>query len=63
MNVTQHIRQLESAGFSEETLDRAIALAGADRLAYQMLHQAVIRQGLSPVEAVRSLEFQCSESI
>ena len=41
MNVTQHIRQLEAIGFTEENLDRAIALAGANRLAYQMLHHAV----------------------
>ena len=40
MNVTQHIRQLEAIGFTEENLDRAIALAGANRLAYQMLHHA-----------------------
>ena len=32
MNVTQHIRRLEAVGFTEETLDRAIVLAGADRL-------------------------------
>ena len=63
MNVTQHIRKLESVGFTEETLDRAIALAGADRLAYQMLHQAVMRRGLSPADALRSLESERPERI
>ncbi len=56
MNVTQNIRQLESVGFCEETLDRAIALAGANRMAYQLLRQAVADRGLTPVDAVRSLE-------
>ena len=56
MDVTRHIRQLEAAGFTEETLDRAIALAGANRLAYQMLHQAVTSRGLTPADAVRFLE-------
>ena len=63
MNVTQHIRQLEAVGFSEETLDRAIALAGANRLAYQMLHHAVTSRGLSPVDALRSLESEQPERI
>ena len=58
MNVTQHIRQLEAVGFAEETLDRAIALAGADRLAYQMLHR-----GMSPADALRSLEAERPERI
>ena len=56
MDVTRHIRQLEAAGFTEEILDRAIALAGANRLAYQMLHQAVTSRGMTPADAVRSLE-------
>lgn len=56
MNITQNIRQLELLGFSEDTLDRAIALAGADRLAYQLLHQAVTDGGLTPLAAVQSLE-------
>ena len=63
MNVTQHIRQLEAVGFSEETLDRAIALAGANRLAYQMLHHAVTSRGLSPADALRSLESEQPERI
>ena len=63
MNVTQHIRQLEAVGFSEETLDRATALAGADRLAYQMLHHAVTSRGMSPADALRSLESEQPERI
>ena len=63
MNVTKHIRQLEAIGFAEETLDRAIALAGADRLAYQMLRHAVTSRGLSPADALRSLESERPERI
>ena len=63
MNVTQHIRQLEAVGFLEETLDRAIALAGANRLAYQMLHHAVTSRGMSPADALRSLEAERPERI
>ena len=63
MDVTRHIRQLEAAGFTEEILDRAIALAGANRLAYQMLHQAVTLRGLSPAEALRVLEADRSANI
>ena len=63
MNVTQHIRQLEAVGFSEETLDRAIALAGANRLAYQVLHHAVTSRGMSPADALRSLESEQPERI
>ena len=63
MNVTQHIRQLEAIGFSAEILDRAIALAGANRLAYQTLHQAVTSRGLSPADALRALESERPERI
>ena len=63
MNVTQHVRQLEAVGFTEENLDRAIALAGANRLAYQMLHHAVTSRGLSPADALRSLESEQPERI
>ena len=63
MNVTQHIRRLEAVGFTEETLDRAIALAGANRLAYQMLHHAVTSRGMSPADALRSLEAERPERI
>ena len=63
MNVTQHIRQLEAVGFSAEVLDRAVALAGADRLTYQMLHQAVTSRGLTPADALRTLESERLERI
>ena len=63
MNVTRHIRRLEAVGFTEETLDRAIVLAGADRLAYQMLHHAVTSRGMSPADALRSLESERPERI
>ena len=63
MNVTQHISRLEEVGFTEETLDRAIVLAGADRLAYQMLHHAVASRGMSPADALRSLEAERPERI
>ena len=63
MNVTQHIRRLEAVGFSEATLDRAIALAGANRLAYQVLHHAVTSRGMSPADALRSLESEQPERI
>ena len=63
MNVTQHIRQLEAIGIAEETLDRATALAGADRLAYQMLRHAVTSRGLRPADALRSLESERPERI
>ena len=56
MDITQHIRQLEAAGFREDLLDRAVALCGASRLIYEGLYNAVVRQGLSPEEAIRIME-------
>lgn len=56
MNITRHIRQLEQLGFSEETLDRAIALAGGSRLAYLALCTAVEREAMSPEAALRAVE-------
>ncbi|MDO4316157.1 MAG: hypothetical protein Q4C45_10280 [Oscillospiraceae bacterium] len=50
------MRQLETMGFTEEILDRAIAAAGASRLAYLALTRAVTDQGMSPAEALRTLE-------
>ncbi len=55
MNVMEELRQLERLGFAEETLDRAVAMAGASRLAYRMLHQAVA-QGRTPAEALGDVE-------
>lgn len=56
MDVTAHMRQLEAMGFTGETLDRAIAAAGASRLAYLTLIRAVANQGMSPAEALHILE-------
>ena len=63
MNVTLFSCQLKAVGFTEENLDRAIALAGANRLAYQMLHHAVTSRGLSPADALCSLESEQPERI
>lgn len=51
MDVTEHMRQLEAMGFAGETLDRAVAVAGASRLAYLALARAV-EEGMSPAEAL-----------
>lgn len=51
----EHMRQLEAMGFTGETLDRAISAAGASRMAYQALYQAVENQGMSPEEALHTL--------
>lgn len=56
MNVMEQIQRLEAAGFSEELLDRAVAMAGANRFHYRVLCQAVEEKGLSPIEALRRLE-------
>lgn len=56
MNVMRYMRQLESAGFAGETLDRAVALAGASRIIYMALYHAVADQGLSPEAALRTVE-------
>lgn len=50
------IRQLERAGFSEELLDRAVALAGGQRMVYAALCGAVERQAMTPEEALRTVE-------
>lgn len=60
MDVTQYMRRLEALGFTAETLDRAMATAGANRLAYLELCQTVEHQGLCPAEALRVLEERCS---
>ena len=56
MNVMPYLRQLEAAGFSPEQLDRAVVLAGASRMRYQALCEAVKLQGLTPMEALQALE-------
>ena len=56
MDIMPYMRQLEAAGFREELLDRAVALAGADRMRYRRLCSAVTEQGLLPREAIAALE-------
>lgn len=56
MDVTNEVRRLEAAGFRQETLDRAITFAGANRLRYRTLFQAVACQGMTPEEALRAAE-------
>lgn len=62
MDVTEHMRRLEAMGFAGETLDRAIAAAGASRLAYLALAQAVEDRGMSPAEALGVLERPAASS-
>lgn len=52
MDVTGQIRQLELAGFAEDELDHAVALAGSRRLVYAALLRE-IRRGARPKEALR----------
>ena len=56
LDIMPYMQQLEAAGFREELLDRAVALAGADRLIYRRLCSAVTENGLRPVEALSALE-------
>lgn len=56
MNVMPYLQKLETIGFSEELLDRAIVVAGANRLRYTALYEAVAQEGLAPVEALELLE-------
>ena len=56
MNVMQHVRQLEKLGFDREILDRAVALAGSDRLVYSALCQAVEQANMTPTMAVAEVE-------
>lgn len=56
MNITKQIRQLERAGFSGETLDRAIALAGGSRLIYLALCGAVEQRSMTPASALAAVE-------
>ena len=56
LDIMPYMRQLEAAGFREELLDRAVALAGADRLIDRRLCSAVTENGLRPVEALSALE-------
>lgn len=56
MNVTKQVLRLEQAGFSGETLDRAISVAGSRRLVYLALCGAVEQQDMEPAEALQAVE-------
>ncbi len=56
MDITPYMRRLEELGFADETLDRAIAGAGADRMCYLALCRAVEHGNMLPAEAVLALE-------
>ena len=51
-----YLRQLEAAGFSPEQLDQAGVRAGASRMRYRALREAVELQGLTPLEALQVME-------
>ena len=52
VNIIPLMQELEAVGFREELLDRAVALAGADRLLYRRLCRAVSEGGMAPQEAL-----------
>lgn len=56
MNVTPYLRKLEAAGYTGELLDRAVVLAGGNRLLYQRLWKAVDEQCMTPAAALHALE-------
>lgn len=63
MDVTQNMRKLEALGFREDTLYRAVALAGASRVAYAALYQAVTSMGLTPEAAIQAVESAMSNCL
>lgn len=56
MDITDQVQRLYAAGFRDELLDRAVVLAGARRLVYSALYDAVMIQGMTPEEALQSVE-------
>ena len=56
MDITEQANRLNRVGFRRELLDHAVALSGAQRLIYNELYDAVATRGLSPQEALRSVE-------
>ena len=60
MDIMPYMRQLGAAGFREELLDRAVALAGADRLLYRRLCRAVSEGGMAPGEALDTVKRELS---
>ena len=55
MDITREAHRLHCVGFREELLDRAVALAGAQRLMYTALYEAVTVRGLSPEAALQAV--------
>lgn len=60
MNIIPFMRELEAAGFQGELLDRAVALAGANRLLYRRLCSAVSEGGMVPRDALDAVERELS---
>ena len=60
MNIIPLMQELEAVGFWEELLDRAVALAGADRLLYRRLCRAVSEGGMAPGEALDTVKWELS---
>lgn len=56
MDITDHAQRLYEAGFREELLDRAVVLAGAQRMLYHALYDAVTIHGMSQEEALNAVE-------
>lgn len=54
------MQELEAVGFREELLDRAVAMAGADRLLYRRLCCAVSEDGMAPRDALDAVERELS---
>lgn len=60
VNIIPFVQELEAVGFREELLDRAVALAGADRLLYRRLCRAVSEGGMAPGEALDTVKRELS---
>ena len=56
MDVMDQMKRLHAVGFREELLDRAVAMAGAQRLVYYALCDAVMSKGMSPEQALEAVE-------
>lgn len=56
MNITPYMKKLETAGYTGELLDRAVVLAGGNRVLYQKLYEAVDKLCMTPAAALYALE-------
>ncbi len=56
MNITPYMKKLETAGYTGELLDRAVVLAGGNRVLYQRLYEAVDKLYMTPAAALCALE-------